>query len=93
MSSPAEPARQRLFFALWPDSATRSAVARLVDRAAKRCGGRRVPPENLHLTLAFPGAVARAQRTCLEACADRVAGTPFHLVLDRIPGVARSPVA
>ena len=51
-----EAPRQRLFFALWPDDAVR---ARL-DQAGEELLGKRVkrvPAANLHLTLAFAGAV------------------------------------
>src|SRR5437667_76833 len=41
----------RLFYALWPDAATRAALTRL--QLAVR--GRNMRPENFHLTLAFLG--------------------------------------
>ena len=46
----------RLFFALWPDAATRTALAHAAALVAPY-GGRRVRPEHLHVTLAFLGAV------------------------------------
>ncbi len=59
----------RLFFALWPDPPTRTALAMLVD-GLPLVGGRRVPAENLHLTLAFLGNVdegaAAAARVALR---------------------------
>lgn len=45
-----EPAH-KLFFALWPDDAARQALARLQEPVR----GRLVPPEKLHLTMAFLG--------------------------------------
>lgn len=41
----------RLFYALWPDEATQKALS--VWQACMT--GRKVPPENLHITLAFLG--------------------------------------
>lgn len=44
-------AQLRLFFALWPTPPVRSALAALLPLVS----GRRVKPENLHITLAFLG--------------------------------------
>lgn len=55
----------RLFFALWPDPASRAALARMQQQVA----GRAVPAANLHLTLAFlgrqPGAALAPLRQIL----------------------------
>jgi len=75
-----EPTR-RLFFALWPDAATRQAL----DEAGRALAGkrvRRVPPANLHLTLAFAGSVSGAVQDCLEAAAETVTAVPFELTMD-----------
>lgn len=59
--SPSEPRSRRLFFALWPDEAMRARLARAVHAAARGCGGRPIPPEQWHVTLAFLGAVPAAR--------------------------------
>lgn len=51
----------RLFLALMPPPALRQRLGELAGRAHARCGGRRVPDEGLHLTLAFLGEVPDAQ--------------------------------
>lgn len=81
---PAEPpARQRLFFALWPDADVRAALAAV----ARGCGHGReriLVPANLHLTLAFVGNVTADQRACMEAAAATVNGRSFAVTLDQL---------
>lgn len=75
--------RQRLFFALWPDAATRQALV----KTSRALLGRRVklvPAENLHITLAFAGPVTAPVRDCLVAAADAIRGVPFELTLDHV---------
>src|SRR5690606_7943609 len=56
---PEEPEREaglrRIFFALWPDDATRGAIERACRQAVRRSGGRPTAKRNLHLTVAFLG--------------------------------------
>ena len=47
----------RLFFALWPEPDTQRRWHEELASYVKPLGGRRVPAENLHLTLAFLGEV------------------------------------
>jgi 2'-5' RNA ligase len=49
--------RLRLFFALWPDEATRAALAAAAAPAVSQVDGEAVPSANFHVTLAFLGAV------------------------------------
>jgi len=72
---------RRLFFALWPDAAVRASLAAVSAKRLRRV--RRVPPENLHLTLAFPGSVTPAVQACLEAEAGRIDTPAFALCIDR----------
>lgn len=72
---PDEVKRHRVFFALWPDAETAEhlsalaghLVAGLPDKAM-----RIVPAQNLHMTLAFIGAVDAAQLRTLQAIAGEV---------------------
>lgn len=75
--------KQRLFFALWPDDAVRSELARLAS-GGPRGAGRLVPAENLHLTLAFLGHLDAGTRACVEAAADGISAGPFELVFTRL---------
>src|SRR5581483_11515009 len=56
--SPGEVTR-RLFFALWPDEGMQGRLAEASREAARASGGRPVPANNLHVTLAFLGSVAQ----------------------------------
>jgi 2'-5' RNA ligase len=81
MSSEQAEARQRLFFALWPDEAVRAALS----QTATALLGKRVkliPAANLHLTLAFAGAVTAPVRQCLEAAAGNIRCPAFDLSID-----------
>ncbi len=75
---------ERLFFALWPDDALRQQLVQCRDTlAADSDGGRLVPAENLHLTLAFLGCTDARQRAGVEAMADVIKCSAFELQLNR----------
>ncbi len=80
---------QRLFFALWPGGVQRQALER-ARAGVEYCGGRAVPPENLHITLVFLGTVGGQIRQCAVDVASGVRAAPFELELDCI-GYWRRP--
>jgi len=63
------PRRKRVFFALWPDDATRNAIERASRRAVRLSGGRPTAKRNLHITVAFLGDVD-------DEALERAAGVP-----------------
>lgn len=75
--------RQRLFFALWPDRGLQAHLAALVA-GGPPAFGRRIPAENLHLTLAFLGHLDAAARACVESAADDVEAGAFELEFTRL---------
>jgi 2'-5' RNA ligase len=72
-------ARTRVFFALWPGLAVRSALAEAAAGAQAECGGRATALSKLHVTLFFVGEVERARIGVLESCAGAVRAEPFEL--------------
>jgi len=77
------PVRRRIFFALWPDEDTRTAIARTSRDAVRHCGGKPTPRANLHITLAFLGPIAESDFAKVEALTPPPA-EPFDIVLDRL---------
>jgi len=65
--------RRRLFFAFWPDPPQQAALAEATRRVVERSGGQGVPPENLHITLAFLGSVPESEIVRVETIAAKVA--------------------
>jgi 2'-5' RNA ligase len=74
----------RLFFALWPDPATRAAIAALARDVGRETGGRAVTPENVHLTLVFLGEQPAEIVPKLCASAAAVELSAFRLALDEV---------
>lgn len=77
------PVSERLFFALWPGDALREQLVQHRDLLISAPGGRLLPRENLHLTLAFLGQTDAGQRARVEAVAADLEISPFRLRLDR----------
>lgn len=73
---------QRLFFGLYPTPAERARLHALTPEALRV--GRRVVPENLHLTLVFLGACDEERERAARAAADSVQCGPVELTLDRV---------
>lgn len=75
---------QRLFYALWPDDTTRSALIKLQAPLQ----GRITPPEDLHLTLVFLGMQPTASLPALQAL---LAGLPSAAVTLNVDGLGHFP--
>lgn len=80
----APPRLRRLFFALWPDEATREALRQTTRLIVRHSGGRPVPPGNFHLTLAFLGGVPEELLAAAVATARATPVAPGALVLDTL---------
>ena len=77
------PDRHRVFFALWPDDATRAAISRATRDAVGSSGGRPIAKERLHLTVAFLGELTAAGLDAARAVPPIAVG-PFELSLDAV---------
>lgn len=75
--------RHRVFFALWPEDATRAAISRATRDAVRSSGGRPIAKERLHLTVAFLGELTEAGLAVARAVPPIRVG-PFELALDAI---------
>ncbi len=76
----------RLFFALWPGEAVRSAIAEAASLLGDATGGRATAPESYHLTVLFLGDVRPLLESVLSAAMAAGASmriAPFELSLDR----------
>lgn len=82
---------ERLFFAVWPDAATRAALQASMPRRT-RGSGRPTPGEKLHLTVLYLGQMTPAARRCVESVADTVHCQAFTMKLTRIGYFPRSRV-
>jgi len=77
------PNRHRVFFALWPDDATRSAISRATRDVVRASGGRPIAKERLHVTVAFLGELTAAGLDAARGVPPISVG-PFELVLDAV---------
>jgi len=74
----------RLFFALWPEAATQQSWLEQLAPYLAPLGGRRLPAQNLHLTLAFLGEVRGDRMNELLRLGDDLGRDRLALRFDRI---------
>ena len=83
--------QRRLFFALLPDVDLLAAMVGILDGLDGKLG-RRVRPENLHLTLAFIGSADAQLAECLQDRAATIELPEFSFTLNRLGHFPRSGV-
>ena len=71
--------RRRLFYAVWPSARERHVAASATATALAQIRGRAVPPERLHLTVAFLGAQPEDRLEALILAARHLSVPPFEL--------------
>jgi 2'-5' RNA ligase len=74
----------RLFFALWPEPATRAAIAPLARDVGRETGGCAIAADNVHMTLAFLGEQPAEIVPKLCAMAAAVELSAFRLAFDEV---------
>jgi 2'-5' RNA ligase len=79
----------RLFYALWPDDATRDSLMKLQTAIS----GRKTSYENLHLTLAFLGQQPINLLPALQEILGSLPQTNMTLILNRIGYFTKSRIA
>lgn len=79
----------RLFYALWPDDETRNGLTRLQQAFS----GRKVPYQNLHITLVFLGQQPAMLLPTLKDVLLRLPKTSLALMIDRLGYFSRNRVA
>jgi RNA 2',3'-cyclic 3'-phosphodiesterase len=75
---------RRVFFALWPGAQFLQQLGAMATRLLERVEGRRLSPDDWHVTVCFVGGVNEAVLAALQASAAAVASAPFSLSFDRI---------
>lgn len=83
----------RHFFALWPPPGAQPALAALAAELARRCGGRAVPVDKIHLTLAFLGEIDAGGVARAREIAGGVVAPALDLRFDRVGSFAGARVA
>ena len=85
MNEPVDEPRdgRRVFFALWPDDTTRSALRFATQRAVQASGGRPIAKGNLHLTVAFLGELS-AEGLDVARAVPPIRVGEFTLTLDAV---------
>jgi 2'-5' RNA ligase len=73
---------KRLFFALWPDDASRHQVDLL--NQSLPVDGRKLVPQNLHVTLVFLGNVEDKMAVEITAVASQIKAKPVSLTFDAV---------
>lgn len=83
----------RLFFAVWPDAGAAARLAALAGDVAIVSGGKPLPAQKIHLTLAFLGETAPERAAAAIAVARGVRFAPFGLALDSVGSFRAARVA
>ena len=79
----------RLFFALWPDNVTRHTLARWQSALS----GRKIPVNNLHMTLIFLGAQSKEKIPVLSQLITTISFNAIELIIDKVGYFSRSQIS
>ena len=82
----------RLFFAVWPEPAAARELARVGESLAELAGGKPVPAEKIHMTLAFLGSLGEEETGAAVAAAAGVEAAPISMEIDSVGSFRRARV-
>jgi 2'-5' RNA ligase len=82
----------RLFFAIWPGAAASRELALVAEALSGLAGGRPMPAEKIHMTLAFLGSLDADGAERAAAAAMRVKGDAIHMAIDQVGSFRRARV-
>jgi len=82
----------RYFFAIWPDAGAARELARVGEALAGLVGGKPMPMEKIHITLAFLGSLDDERVGSAATAASRVRGSPIRLSIDIVGSFRRAKV-
>lgn len=74
----------RVFFALFPDPLTQKQLSLQADKLEPVCGGRKIKPQRLHLTLLFLGEVAVTRIEALKQTMATISASKFEIRFDTV---------
>lgn len=84
MANHSETESARMFFALWPDGRTRTALDQAAGKVLRQCGGRRTRRETIHMTLVFLGDVPLSRLEQLRVAATGITLPAFSVPINRL---------
>ena len=83
---------RRLFFALWPSDNVRHSIVEIYSQLPKQIKGPVIQPQNLHITLHFPGSVTEENKDCMHIAAQAVRSASFECNLDYVGYFSRAKI-
>jgi RNA 2',3'-cyclic 3'-phosphodiesterase len=83
----------RLFFAIWPGAAAARELARVGESLAGLAGGRPMPAEKIHLTLAFLGSLDEDAAGKAAVAAGEAGGAEIRMTIDGVGSFRKARVA
>jgi 2'-5' RNA ligase len=82
-----------MFFAIWPEARASKELARVGEALAALVGGRPMPAQKIHMTLAFLGSLAEERCGAAVAAAATVGGPAIRMRIDTVGSFRRAKVA
>ena len=82
----------RLFFAVWPGDAASAELALIAESLAGLAGGKPMPAQKIHMTLAFLGSLDEGQASRATAAGARVKGVEIGMAIDQVGSFRRARV-